>query len=219
MALKRSKAIVAEKETTTKSEIPTIEVGGSIVAAYNLAVAAQKKAEAEVKENRPAVEEFGVAEIFRINVDNPTNPITSVKLVDETGAVVRVTSQDRYSAVDPDAVERLFENLNDADPNEFVQEVVKPAFDAKVFYGQDGNFRDEVFNAYQRAIQKVTTELVAAGKLAAGTGSPLVGKRLFMPKPTFNAQRWSNFPTVEAQTAISSVLTNTVTLTPVAAAE
>ena len=157
MALKRSKAIVAEKETTTKSEIPTIEVGGSIVGAYNLAVASQKKAEAEGKENRPAVEEFGVAEIFRNNVDNPTNPITSVKLVDETGAMVRVTSQDRYSAVDPDAVERLFENLNDADPNEFVQEVVKPAFDAKVFYGQDGNFRDEVFNAYQRAIQKVTT--------------------------------------------------------------
>jgi hypothetical protein len=222
MTLKRSKAVVAEKSTAKKSDISTSEVSGDLVARFNKAVADQKAAEAIVNECKPLVLKAGLKEIYETNVTNPTNPVSSVKLIDEMGAVVRVTSQNRYSAVDPDMVVNLFEELGTAtsteiDPNEHVQEVVLPSFNNAVLYTTDGTFSDAIFNAYQAAIKKVTVELITKGKLSPGTESPLVGKRMFMPKPTFGVARWSAFPQVELQDKIFGVMKNTVTCTPCAA--
>jgi hypothetical protein len=221
MTLKRSKAVVSEKPETKKSDIPVNEIGGDLIARFNKAVADQKSAEAVVNECKPLVVKEGLKHLYETNVANPTNPVSSVKLVDEMGAIVRVTSQNRYSAVDPDMAVNLFEELGTAteteiDPNEYVQEVINPSFDTGVLYSADGTFSDAIFNAYQAAIKKVTTELVAKGKLSPGTESPLVGKRMFMPKPTFGAARWATFPQVELQDRIFSVMKNTVTCTPCA---
>lgn len=224
MTLKRSKAVVAEKPTAKKSDIPTADVSGDLVARFNKAVADQKAAEAIVNECKPQVLKAGLKEIYETNVANAGNPVSSVKLVDEMGAVVRVTSQNRYGAVDPDMAVNLFEELGAAtsaeiDPNEYVQEIVSPSFNTTVLYSADGTFSDTIFNAYQAAIKKVTVELIAKGKLAPGTESPLTGKRMFMPKPTFGAARWAAFPQVELQDKIFGVMKNTVTCTPCAAAE
>lgn len=218
-SLKRSKAKVSEGVPSKKSDIQVFEVAGNLNTQYCQAVIDMADAEARVNELKPLVLETGLRHIYEVNISNPTNPVSSVKTTDERGATVRVTAQNKYSAVNPDMVMVLFEQLGathaDVDPNNYVQEIVKPAFDTKVLYDVDGDFSDSIFNAYSNAIKAVTRQLVAAGTLPAGTESPLVGKRMFMPKPTFHAIRWTDFQTVDEQLAIARTLTNTNTVTPV----
>ena len=205
----------------SKSAIPTIEIGGKLVSEYNEAIADYKAAEAVVAEVKPKVLQEGLSAIFRHNVSMPAKPATSVELMDATGSKVRLTHQGKYSVIDPDNFVRILEQVAlargpkiELDPNAFVQEVVLPKFDTKVLFDTDGNFREEVFNAYHKAIVTCTAELVKKGVLAAGTGSPLMSERKFQPRENFHTARWLAFPSIVEQRSIQAAAPNTVTLTP-----
>ena len=206
MALKSLKVAVPEKTATKKDEIPAFEVAGNVCSRFNKAKADLKDAEAVVAELEPVVKGVALPNLFEFNVGNPNNPTTSVKIVDGSGAVVRVSFTKRYSAAEVDAAEATFAGLG-ADINLYVQRTVKVAFDNKVFIGADGAFSEKTFNAFKKAIDETAKKL--------GVASPLSGKEVVEPKPDFHEKRWEAFPTVESQTKLSEALKNAVSLTPV----
>jgi hypothetical protein len=151
-------------------------------------------------------------------VANPGNPPSSIKLRDETGQIVRVTGQDRYSAIDPVAADAAFTELG-SDIGLFAQMTVAARFNSAVFLaaagtnaGVTGEFSDKIYNAYKKAIDQATAQLVKDGFLPAGAQSPLTTVPVGNVKPDFHTRRWAAFPSVEAQRAISAVCKNTVVL-------
>jgi hypothetical protein len=221
MALKALKVATNEASSKKKSDIVIVDISGETVTKYNQAVVAQKAAEAAVKELGASLKSCGLPELFSLATTNPDTPPSSIKLRDELGGVVRLTSQDRYGVVDPEVVDPVFESLG-ADINDFVQYTVKAAFDSKVFLaqpgtsaGQAGNFSAKVYNAYKGAIDQVTARLIKEGLLLPETPAPLAAEKVATVKPDFHGRRWRAFPQVAQQVQLSEVISNTVTLTPV----
>jgi len=206
MALKSLKVNVLEKATAKKEEIPAFAQKGDICSRFNTAKENLKVAEAVVKELEPELKAKALPNLFEFNVANPNNPISSVKLVDSTDSVVRISFTKKYSAANADLTEQVFEGLG-ADINEYVQRTVKVAFDNKVFLDKDGNFSEKVYDAFKKAIDEVSKKL--------NVESPLTGKEVVEPKPNFHDIRWEAFPTIESQGKLYEALKNVVSLTPV----
>lgn len=244
MALKRLNNVEETVPATKSGEMPVVKVSGRSVARFNRATAELKAQEIIQQEERAKLLKKGLDALYEFNIANPTNPATSVKLVQDQGVaegdepnpgldgdgdVVRLTFQNRYSASDADTADSLFETLlvetNKDRPkgqklsiNDFMQETVGTSFDSKIFLtGENGQFDQGIYNAYSEAIAKVTADLVKKGKLKEGTKSPLGTTKKVLPLANFHEERWSKFPTVDAQQQIREVVSNTVTLTPVAA--
>lgn len=221
MALKEIKIKTNSAKPTKSSDIVVIDVPGNIVSSYNRAVIDLKDAEARKAEFDFEVKELGLPELFEQCINNPTNPPSSVKLRDESGAVVRVTSMDKYSVFDAEVADPVFSEFG-ADINEFAQFTAKAKFDASVFLakkgtaaGDEGNFSEKIFNAYRIALDRATAELVRSGMLPPGSVSPLSSEKVATVKPDFHKRRWEAFPSAAKQARISAVIRNTVTLNPV----
>lgn len=245
MALKRLNKVEETAPATKAGEIPVVKVSGRSVARFNRATAELKAQEIIQQEERAKLLKKGLDALFAFNIANPTNPATSVKLMQDQGVaeeggepnpaldgdgdVVRLTFQNRYSASDADTADSLFESLlvetNKDRPkgqklsiNNFMQETVGTTFDSKIFLtGPNGQFDQAIYDAYSEAITRVTADLVKKGKLAEGTKSPLGTTKKVLPLANFHEERWAVFPTVDAQQQLREVVSNTVTLTPVAA--
>jgi hypothetical protein len=242
MALKRLSNVAETAPVKSKDDQPVVKVSGRSVTRFVEATAAFKAAEATQKEERAKLLKLGLAELFKHNVENATSPVTTIKLIQENevgegevaidgdGNVVRLSFQERYSAADANTVDSLFTDLlvesNKDRPkngklttNDFMQEVVAASFDSKIFLtGEKSEFTQSIFDAYLEGITKVTADLIKKGVLPVGTKVPLAVTKKVLPLATFHAERWSKFPTVVAQEQISEVVSNTVTLTPVAVA-
>jgi hypothetical protein len=241
MALKRLTS-VAETAAPSKSkdETPLAKIAGRSVSRFIKATAEYKAAEATQKEERAKLLKLGLAALFEFNVTNPTNPATSIQLMQENekigegepvagdGEVVRLTFQNRYSAADADTADNLFADLlegyNKENPkgkksiNDFMQETVTAGFDSSVFMtGEKKEFNQKIFDAYLAGITKVTEDLVKRGLLPAGTKVPLATTKKVLPLANFHADRWTVFPAAELQEQLHDVVSTTVTLTPVAA--
>lgn len=221
MALKSLKVAVNEKPASKKSDIPVIDINGELVTQYNTAVQEYKAAEAHVKEFGDAIKQQGLPELYSLAVANPDTPPSSVKLRDEMGATVRLTSQNKYGVVDPELADPVFTELG-VDINDFVQFIVKGSFDSKIFLaaagtsaGTPGDFSSKIYTAYKTAIDRVTATLIKDGLLPPETPSPLGTTKVAAVKPDFHARRWRSFPQVAKQTRLTEVISNTVTLTPI----
>lgn len=243
MALKRLSTIAETAPAAKSGEAPVIKIPGRSVARFVEATAELKEQEAIQKEERAKLLKKAMAELFAYNVANPTNPATSIQLMQDQGKdeatgddkdalpgdgnVVRLTFQNRYSACDASTADSLFEDLlapsnkdrakgEKLSINNFMQETVSASFDSKVFNtGENGEFNQRVFDVYQKAIELATADLIKKKMLPEGTKVPLaVGKKV-LPLGNFHAERWTSFPSVGMQEQLFEVVANTVTLTPV----
>jgi len=217
--LKKSRAVAADASDSKKSSIPTAVIEGDLVSSFNDAIRRKKEAEDDANECREEVLKAGVPLLIAHNTDHADHPVASIVITDAEESSLRLTFMNKYQALTPDAAEELCKTLADGDEvpdvNQYFQEVVKPVLDVGIFY-VSGKFDDGVFNAYQAAITRVTSELIARGKLMPGTPSPLLGKRVVEPKPDFHQRRWVDFNSDAQQKTIYKHVPNTVTLTPVA---
>ncbi len=213
MSLKRLK-VKTSPARKSKDEIPVVAVSGDVVKQYNLADAQAKAAEAVQKDLRPEIIELGTDELFRLNTADPHNPITTVKLQDDENEVLRVQFTSRYKSANPEAVDEMFESLRtangkSADINNYVQETVAAKFNSDVFNDAKGRFSQAKFDRYYVVLTKLAREL--------GDECPLSTTSAVLPLDSFHKDRWSVFPTSDAQRKISEVLPNTIQIVPVTA--
>jgi hypothetical protein len=222
MALTRLNTIAETKAKASSSDRPVCNLTGNLVARFNTFKQIADDAKAKAEEARLRVLNAALATLFTYNVEHPTATVKTIDVTDTTGSVARLTSQDKWSAANPDAVEALFESLGakypelKLDVNDFVQETVTASFDSSVFnVGDEGKFDQEVYDAYADAISKVTTSLIAKKKLASGTESPLKTTKKVLPLDSFNEKRWVLFTAAADHAAIRDVISNTITLSVV----
>lgn len=221
MALKRQDKIAETKPVVAGSERPSFRLDGDLVSRFNKAVSDQKDAEARAGEVRTKLLEKGICHLYEHNIGHPTAPVKTVELTDKTGAAVRLTSQAKYSAANPDAADALFDALAKCHPeikidiNDYVQETVSASFDSKIFQDTDGRFNEKIYLAFSEAVERVTKELVTKKILPAGTVSPMKTTKKVVPLGNFDEQRYVLFDKIEEQNSIREVLQNTITLTPV----
>lgn len=201
---------IANADTqVSKSEIPTTKVAGRNIREFVVANRIAKEADASAKEAKGQVVPLGLSDIFKRNCTKQVGePLKSVILTDDTGASVRVTLSDRYSAADPAVVEAAFAAVRTVggkkvDAGDFVQYVLAATFNADVFIGPDGTFSKERYTAFKTAIDQVATTL--------GVASPLATKTIVQPKDNFHTARWALFD-VANQDIIQKALPATVSV-------
>jgi len=204
MALKSIAKVVETAKPAGKSDMPEFSIKGNLITRYTEAVAAMKTAEETVKELRPDLLSKGLAHLFQHNTTTHS-AVSSIRLVDDESAC-RLTFQDKYLAANADVVDAVFTAMKQ-DINQFVQETIKVSFDSKVFLGKNGETDVKVYGAFKAAIDATAAKL--------GVASPLSAKAVVLPKPNFTEVRWSKF-NAEQNAQISTVLPNTVTITPLA---
>lgn len=222
MALTRLNNIAETKAKATSSDRPVCQVNGNLVARFNTFKEMADDAKAKAEEARLRVLNEALSTLYDYNIQHPTATVKTIDVVDTTGSVARLTSQNKWSAANPDAVEALFESLGekypelDLDVNEFVQETISASFDSSIFNsGEDGKFDQEIYDAYADAISKVTASLIAKKKIPSRTESPLKTTKKVLPLDSFNEKRWVLFTDVKDHSAIRDVLSNTVSLSAV----
>jgi hypothetical protein len=218
MALKRIESVAETKPISSKADRPTAVVAGDSVQRFNIATQAKKDAEAKLEDVRENLLDQSVGLFYGYNVQHPNATVKTIEIVDATGSSIRLTSQDKYSKANPDAVESLFAALGkgrkDVDVNDFVQETVVGSFDSNIFLDKEGRFDQSIYDSYAEAIKRVTELLILKGTIAQGTNSPLGTAKKVVPLDGFDAKRYSKFKSVEDQKLIRTVLPNTITMTP-----
>lgn len=197
------KANVASAGTAKAGvSMPEVVVRGTFLQKYYLAAEALKEAEAIVKDLKPQVLKVGVQEVLSLNTEAGTNKYSSVKLIDQTGAEVRVTMQDSYPAADEAAVSDVFDNElitkegSKADVSDYVLETAKASFDSNVFIRND-EFDQERYDLFYAAIKSVADRL--------GVPVPLSTKKVVTAKPSFHENRFKQF-SLPQQLRINEVL-------------
>lgn len=185
---------------------------------FNVAKADLERAEARVKELEPHLKLMGVSFITAHNCGTPLDQWTSVKLEDQSGEKVRISSTQKYPFANGDLVSACFESLMAAarqtdtdtaaveekyDINNYVQETVVAAFDNKFFLDDKGSFSKARYDAVFAAMEVVAKKL--------GTSNPLSAKTVVQPKPGFHEKRYSTF-SLEENTKIHAVLPNTISI-------
>lgn len=201
MPLKTIK-VAAPKASTKKSDIPVIEMDGKVVSRHNYVIGEIKNLKSELENDiQPVLHQKAVRELFEINHTAP-NLTSSVKLQDETGAVVCCSFQDKYSAADAEAADAVFTELGE-DINDWMVQTTKASFDSKFFLDADGNFDQAAYNAVQKAMEDVAKKLKKT--------NPISCKVVVVPKPNFHTDRMRKF-TPEANMRLSEVVPNCITL-------
>ena len=212
MALKTIKTNikdVAPKKSGT--DIKTVHINGTQIHRFVEAKAEIARAEADIAEIEPFIKREASREVFSMNVLDKSNDTKSVKLVDGTGAGVRVTLSAVYPALAEETVVNLFESIvqkadgSKADVNDYVIQTRKAKFDSKAFL-KDGEFCEAHYSAFFKACQ------TAADKL--GIANPMSTEVVVVPKPDFDKKRYSDFD-LAAQTRIYEVVPNKTSITPV----
>jgi len=207
MALKKANVNVQET-AAPKSDIPVINIPGTLVSRFNAADAKAKDAKAALDEVRPEIVSAALCRLLKHNVENPTSTIDSIKLEDTTGSQVRMSFTSKYKQCDGEAADAAFNALNaqypdlNADINDFAQETVAASFDNKVFLDSNGNFDEAIFAAFSEAMATVAKRFNKA--------NPLSTKKVVLPKDSFHTARWTKFANVEQQKALCEALPNTI---------
>jgi hypothetical protein len=192
------------KESTPSVDIPTLPVDGAIVRVYNEAHKKFKEAEAQMASLEAELKRTGATAIFRANTVHMAPALKSVILKDATGSSIRVTLANQYPTLKEEAVTHLFEALG-ADVNDYVVQTVKASFDSKVFLDEDGDFRPEVYKAFDVACKKAA--------LTVGVENPLSSSLINVLKPDFDERRYRDF-TFASQAVIYETAPNKTSLSP-----
>lgn len=198
-----------------KDEMPSIDVEGIYVTTYNAASARMKSAEEDMVELKPFLTSVPMGELFRLNCAYPSEPYASIKITDEQSSVVRMTLPNKYGTIDPAFVEQFFTTLRKKDGtppniNDYIVRTTQAKFDSRCFMTPTGEFNLAAYEAIQKAMQQVADELKIQ--------NPLTCTEVVVPKPSFHAQRWHDFPE-DTQRMISQVLGNGPSLYPQAPVE
>lgn len=215
----------AAPATAKVSKRPTTTIQGRAVKRY-LQVCRRLKMLAAAKETlETPVQSAGLKLLFKHNVSNPGGPVTSVNVIDSTGAEANVQFKDQYKTADAEVAVAMFDEVSLdpkvaallppaaegqpaplVDPNDFIHEVITAKFDNSVFLvSKDGKeeFSQERFDAFKAAIEETAKKL--------GITTPvLTSTTKIVPKSNFHAARWGKFPSVEAQETIQKTLIATV---------
>ena len=210
MALKtiktNSKDVAAKK---SGSDIKTIPIAGKLISKFNAAKADIARAAAEILEIEPIIKREGSREVFAMNVTQSSDT-KSVKLVDDTGAGVRVTLSSVYPSLAEETVVNLFESVlksdgTKADVNDYVIQTRKAKFDSKAFL-KDGDFCETNYAAFFKACQQVADKL--------GIANPMSTEVVVVPKPDFDKRRYTDFD-LFSQVRIYEVVPNKTSITPI----
>jgi len=212
------KNLKVKKAAAGKSDIEVLNIEGNDVAQFCLAGEQEKAAKALKSELRPSVLELALPHIIQTNCAAKTEKerIKSVKLMDDTGSVLRVTFKSVYGAVDKAAAITAFEQLNAlrkedamaefADLGKYATETLVATFDSKVFLNDKGDFEKAKYDKYREAIERVSKAL--------GQECPLASKDIVVVKDAFMEARWMDF-SADENAALSEVFTNTIDVVPV----
>jgi hypothetical protein len=203
--------VTAVTKAVKKDEITRIQVENDYPTLYNEASARLKEAEEAMKDLKSIMQPSAIEEIYKINCERPFDTVASVKLVDEKGSELRVTSMNKYSAVAAADAESLFGIIRKKDKavpdiNTYLARVMVGKFDSKCFQGPDGKFDSVRFEMIKGSLDAVCSDL--------GIQNPLTTEEVVVPLPGFHAQRWFDFD-VETNIRISQVVQNTVSFVPV----
>jgi hypothetical protein len=213
MSLKRLTIPVEETTASVKgAKKPQTKIAGNQVDLYVKACEALKAADAAKKETQEKVLSAGINLVLQTNLANPQNPVTTVEVLDDTGATAQVQFKDAYGIADGEAVSAVFDGLRGPngkklDVNDFVHETVKATFDSKIFLDDKGEFSQARYDAFKRAIDSTAAAL--------NVPSPLTCKKMVTAKLNFHEIRWAAVPTLEAQKMIQQILPATVAGRPV----
>jgi hypothetical protein len=237
MALKSLKVKVSEQPATKKTDGPRIiPCEGVTVTEFNSLKAQIAELEARKDALEVELKQFGTTEIIKINCENAGNPVSSVKLKDDNDTMAVVSFVNKYSVIDGAAVSAMFDEINvrrklarkplatageeipqtlmELDVNDFAQFLAEMKINSEVFFDKDGTFLEDVYATVRKAIDKVTAELVAKGKIAADT-KIISEKQLAKVKPNFHETRWALG--VSDNTTLTAVVKNTISLKAVVA--
>ena len=194
-----------------KGEITQIQVDNDYPTLYNEASARMKQAEEAMKDLKAVLQPAAVEEIFKTNCGRPFDTIASIKLVDQNGSELRVTSMDKYSAIQAADAESLFGIIRKKDGkapniNDYLSRTMVGKFDSKCFLNGEGKFDAVRFQMIKDALDDVCNDL--------GIQNPLETTEVVTPLPSFHAQRWADFD-VDTNFRISQVAPNQVSFFPV----
>ncbi len=198
---------------TKKGEIPVIEVEGDCSSRYNGYAAIADDAEGQMKELKRVMLPDALTELFRYNSERPWEPISSVKMKDETKSMTRVTFMAKYSAVAPAVVEALFNNIKTTgkvtpDVNNYFTKTMVGEFNSAVFLNADGRFDQKRYDTIVKAINDACKELEIATPA-------LTTKEVVVPLPDFKSRRWMDFDAA-TNAKITAVVPNQINFTPLA---
>ena len=212
MALKTIKT--NSKDVTAKksgSDIKTVSIHGNLISKFNTAKSDIARAEAEILEIEPIIKRQGSLEVFAINIAQKSSDTKSIKLVDDTGAGVRVTLSAVYPALAEETIVNLFESSvlkadgTKADINDYVIQTRKAKFDSKAFL-KEGDFCETNYAAFFKACQQVADKL--------GIANPMSTEIVLIPKPDFDKRRYIDFD-LSSQVRIYEVVPNKTSITPI----
>ncbi len=176
---------------TKKGEIPTILVEGNCAEQYNEYHAIEEDAKGQQKELKRVMTPEAIHELFSRNSEKPWEPISSVKLQDETDSVTRITFMAKYSDVQPAVVEALFDAIKTTkgvkpNVNDYFCKTMVGEFNSDVFLNAEGRFDQERYDAIMGALAKVCKD---QGIQVA----PVTTKEVVRPLPDFHSRRWMDF--------------------------
>jgi hypothetical protein len=225
MALKSLKSSVAAVAPAKKSDSKLVPFKGTAITEYIALKKEVEERQARMEALELEIKEKGTDAIIELNCANASNPLSSVKLVDEnlpaSQGIVAFTS--RYSDVDADAFSAVFAEINarraaagqaQVDEQDFAQFVAVAKVNLDAFCDKDGNFQEPVYEAIRKAVADATAKLVASGKVVAGTQFITEAQKAKV-KPNFHANRWSLG--VEDNKALLGVVKNAISLKAVLA--
>jgi hypothetical protein len=197
MAIKKAVVGVSAAPKKSADEIPEHQIDNNWVSRYIAAKKALKEAEDDIKALEPDIKLEAARYVLGQNAKAGSADLKSVKLIDKTGAAVRVTLADQYPELNRTEAEQLFEGWS-LDVNDYVIETIKAAFDSKVFV-QGDEFSQVVYDQFSTAIASVATKLHVP--------NPLSCKTIVRLKPSFNEKRFQIF-TPASQLSIYAALPN-----------
>jgi len=204
MALKTISANPAESVAKKASSIRVVKVRGQFIEKFVALRNQVDEAEAQMAEIEPRIKDLGVNEIFTDNVRAKTAEVSSVKLEDDSGTQVRVTVSNAYPKFNADQAVELLENVVKVkDVNDYLLQTRVAKFDSKVFV-KNGEFNQTAYDAFFNAIANVASQL--------GVNNPLSTEIVVTPKPDFHDRRFREFGTVEAQSALHTVMPTKVSI-------
>jgi hypothetical protein len=192
MTLKPLKTQVYEPaapKAAKAKEIEVIRIDGDAAIMFVTTADKIKLLEADKARYEISLKIRGVKEVTEICAAHPDQPVSSVRLVDDAGGMVTVTLKAAYAATTEATAVTLFNSL-EQDPNDFVQFAIKPKFNEKIFYREDGTFNERVYKAVRLAYTKVVNALVEAGELPVGTVA-MTEDKVVTVKPDFHQRRWA----------------------------
>lgn len=191
---------VDAEPASTNDKIPVITLKGTAVSAFVKASSDFKRAEADLASLSNTIKAEAQAKYIAIRIAG--TDCSSLRIMDDNGAEAVYSFQNKYSSADAEVVDAAFTSVR-ADASDYVVETVKPAFDAKFFLNDDGEFDKK---AYEEAV-KVMGELAKK----RGKKNPLTFKKVVVPKPIFHETRFSKF-TAQQNLKLTEALPNTQTL-------